>query len=107
MTTNPPEEADVTEETTEPAVEEPGADESISALAERVAVIAGSEAWTADFGNAKVLVDRSRWVEAVDAVRDGAGLDFFSFLPPAARSHPWVRARTSASSTHTAPSVTS
>ena len=42
--------------------------------------MAGSESWSADFGNAKVRVDRSRWVEAVEAVRDGAGLTFFSFL---------------------------
>ncbi len=71
MTTSTPDET---------AASEPVADAGIAALAERVAGIAGSDSWTADFGNAKVRVDRSRWVEAVEAVRDEAGLEFFSFL---------------------------
>jgi len=75
VTTNPPEETDVTEE----AIEEAVADD-VAAFAERVAGIVGSEDWSAAFGNAKVRIDRSRWVEAVAAVRDSAGLDFFSFL---------------------------
>ncbi|NNC92425.1 MAG: NADH-quinone oxidoreductase subunit C [Acidimicrobiia bacterium] len=75
MTTNPPEDTEVTEE----AVEEAAADD-VAALAERVAGLVESEDWTAAFGNAKVRVDRSHWVEAVLAARDGAGLDFFSFL---------------------------
>jgi NADH-quinone oxidoreductase subunit C len=53
---------------------------AVADFAARVAELAGSESWSADFGNGKVRVDRSRWVEAVEAVRDGAGLAFFSFL---------------------------
>lgn len=53
---------------------------AVADFAARVAELAGSESWSTDFGNAKVRVDRSRWVEAVEAVRDGAGLAFFSFL---------------------------
>lgn len=73
MTTNPPEETEAGAEETEPT-------SSVADLAARIAELAGSDSWSADFGNAKVRVDRSRWVEAVEAVRDGAGLDFFSFL---------------------------
>ncbi|MDH3539321.1 MAG: NADH-quinone oxidoreductase subunit C [Acidimicrobiia bacterium] len=75
MTTNPPEETDATEEVFEAA-----AADHVAAFAERVAGIVESGDWSAAFGNAKVRIDRSRWVEAVTAVRDGAGLDFFSFL---------------------------
>jgi NADH-quinone oxidoreductase subunit C len=75
VTTSPPEETDVAEE----AVEEAAPDE-VAAFAERVAGIVDSDDWSAAFGNAKVRVDHSRWVEAVVAVRDQAGLDFFSFL---------------------------
>ena len=63
----------------EDEVEAP-ADTGVAELAERVAGIAGASAWSAEFGNAKVLVDRSQWVEAVQAVRDQADLAFFSFL---------------------------
>mgnify|MGYP001825347234 CR=1 FL=1 len=75
MTTNPPEETDATEETIEEA-----AVDDVAAFAERVAGIVESEDWSAAFGNAKVRIDRSRWVEAVVAARDLGGLDFFSFL---------------------------
>lgn len=77
MTTSPPEE-------TEPTPQEPSEDVAPAGPpgldVARIAEIAGSDSWSEDFGNPKVLVDRSRWVEAVQAVRDGAGLDFFSFL---------------------------
>ena len=72
VTTNPPDESS-------PAVEEAAAS-ATAELAARVAELAGADSWSADFGNAKVRVDRARWVEAVTAVRDGAGLAFFSFL---------------------------
>ncbi len=74
VTTNSPDES-------ESPVEAAATMESaVADFAARVAELAGSESWSADFGNAKVRVDRSRWVEAVEAVRDGAGLAFFSFL---------------------------
>ena len=75
MTTSPPDDNAVTEETDEVTPIPPEAE-----LAERVAAIVGSDTWSAEFGNAKVAVDRTRWVESVQAVRDEAGLDFFSFL---------------------------
>ncbi len=86
MTTSPPDDAATAEEageTAAPAVDGENAAESATAeaeLAERIAGIVGSESWSADFRNAKVGVDRSQWVDAVEAVRDQAGLDFFSFL---------------------------
>jgi NADH-quinone oxidoreductase subunit C len=77
VTTNPPDESG-------PAVVEPSEDapaaSAVAAFAARVAELAEADSWSADFGNAKVRVDRSRWVEAVESVRDGAGLAFFSFL---------------------------
>lgn len=96
MTTSPPEDtppedtapeggapedtAPEAEPTGTDSTEEPASNEVVAALAARVAGLVGSDAWSADYGNAKVLVDRDGWVEAVRAVRDGAGLDFFSFL---------------------------
>ena len=80
VTTNSPDESEspVEEEAQSAAAgTEPSA---VADLAARVAELAGSETWSADFGNAKVRIDRSRWVEAVEAVRDEAGLAFFSFL---------------------------
>lgn len=68
MTTNSPDHPDAP------------ADNGTAALAERIAGIAGATDWSAEFGNAKVRVERSRWVEAVQAVRDEANLEFFSFL---------------------------
>jgi NADH-quinone oxidoreductase subunit C len=76
VTTSPPDDAAPPEEATEPEAAVSG----VAALAERIAGIAGSGTWSADFGNAKVMIDRDQWVEAVQAVRDEAGLDFFSFL---------------------------
>jgi NADH-quinone oxidoreductase subunit C len=76
VTTSPPEDAAAPEEAAEPETDSP----SVAAFAERVASIVGSDSWSAEFGNAKVMIDRDRWVEAVRAVRDEAGLDFFSFL---------------------------
>ena len=77
MTTSPSDES-------APAVEEsdeaPAEASPVAELAARIAELAGAESWSAEFGNAKVRIDRSRWVEAVQAVRDGAGLPFFSFL---------------------------
>jgi NADH-quinone oxidoreductase subunit C len=75
VTINPPEEPEVTEAAAQEAVPD-----DVAALAERVAGLAGSDDWSSEFGNAKVRIDRSRWVDAVAAVREGAGLDFFSFL---------------------------
>lgn len=81
VTTNPPEESEATSEAPieAEAAEAPGFPEA-TALAERVAELTGADSWSADFGNAKVRIDSSRWVEAITEVRDGAGLDFFSFL---------------------------
>ena len=79
MTTNPPDDAPTEEG--EPAEV---ADEEVASVAaefaQRIASITGSDTWSADFGNAKVVVDRADWVETVTKVRDEAGLDFFSFL---------------------------
>ncbi len=82
MTTNSPDEPAVEtgEAPAESAGEEPAGDSGTADLAARIAELAGAESWSADFGNAKVRVDRARWIEAVQAVRDGADLEFFSFL---------------------------
>ena len=87
MTTNPPEGTEAGLEPIdgevadpEPATGGPPTEGSAATLAARVAELAGADSWSADFGNAKVRVGRERWVEAVQAVRDGAGLGFFSFL---------------------------
>ena len=73
VTTNPPDEP-------ESAVDAGDSRSEVAELAARVAELVGSESWSADFGNAKVRVDRSQWVEAVEAARAGADLAFFSFL---------------------------
>jgi len=77
VTTSPPDESEVPVE--EAAVDAP-VESAAAEFAARVADLAGAESWSADFGNAKVRIDRSRWAEAIEAVRDGAGLAFFSFL---------------------------
>jgi NADH-quinone oxidoreductase subunit C len=73
VTTSPPEEA-------AGAGEEDSAPDASATLAARAAEAAGAESWSAEFGNAKIRVDASRWVEAVQSVRDDLGLRFFSFL---------------------------
>ena len=81
VTTNPPEESETPSEvSTEAEAAEVSGFPDATALAERVAELAGADSWSADFGNAKVRIDQSRWVEAITDVRDGAGLHFFSFL---------------------------
>jgi NADH-quinone oxidoreductase subunit C len=67
--------SETVEEATDPAGGDPTA-----ALAERVAGIVGSTGWAAEFGTARVMVDPARWVEAIRAARDEAGLRHFSFL---------------------------
>ncbi len=54
--------------------------ESIEDFAARVAGIVGAGSHTAEFGTVKLFVERDRWVEAVTAARDEAGLVYFSWL---------------------------
>ncbi len=54
--------------------------ESIEDFAARIAGIVGATAHTSDFGTVKLKVDRGRWVDAVTAARDEAGLVYFSWL---------------------------
>ncbi len=60
--------------------EETGGDaDQVASFAAAVAEAVGAVEHGADFGTAKVRVERERWVEAVAAARD-QGLDFFSWL---------------------------
>ena len=82
MTTSPPDEPAGAETTSdEPATEaEPESTGSpTDEFTERIASLVAGTSWSADFGNAKVVVDRGEWVAAVTSAR-AAGLDFFSFL---------------------------
>jgi NADH-quinone oxidoreductase subunit C len=54
--------------------------ESIEDFAASVAGSVGATSHSADFGTVKVKVERERWVEAVTAARDEAGLALFSWL---------------------------
>ena len=74
MTTNPPEDT-----TTGAGEAEPTADAAAD-LAAQAADATGAESWSAEFGNAKIKVDASHWVEAVQSVRDSLELPFFSLL---------------------------
>lgn len=87
MTTNPPEDTGAGEvsEPEEADSSDPSSEETdeapplAAAVAERIAGLIDSTAWSAEFGNAKVKVEPDRWVEVIGAVRDH-GFDFFSFL---------------------------
>ena len=74
MTTNSPDQPAT--ESGEEQAEAAGVEE----LAERIAGLVGASGWSAEHGNAKVQVERNRWVETIQTVRDEADLEFFGFL---------------------------
>jgi NADH-quinone oxidoreductase subunit C len=64
--------------TESPSDGSPERDRKAAATAQRIAALVGSDAWTADFGTAKVVVPPDQWVEAHRRV--AAELPFFSWL---------------------------
>ncbi len=48
------------------------------AVAERIAALAGAESWSGEYGTAKIVVPRERWVEVHSTLKEH--FPFFSFL---------------------------
>ncbi|MEE8331921.1 MAG: NADH-quinone oxidoreductase subunit C [Acidimicrobiia bacterium] len=67
-------------ETTSPPADAASSADDTAELAAAVAAAVGGTVAQAEFGTAKVAVERGNWSAAITAARDEAGLDFFNWL---------------------------